>query len=53
MLNIFNFIGYGIGILLMIIALIMFIRDMRECKYNFVVIICMVTIIVLAGSEIL
>jgi len=50
-MNMFNIIGYGIGILFMLLALIMFIRDMRECKYNFVVIICMVTIIVLAGSE--
>jgi len=50
---IFNLIGYGVAILFMLIALIMFIRDMKENTYNLVVIICMVTVIVIAGSELL
>ena len=50
---IFNLIGYGVAILFMLIALIMFIKDMKENNYNLIVIVCMVLVIVLAGSELL
>jgi len=50
----FNIIGYGTGILLMLLALFMYIKQMKKLDFiEFSVIICMVAVILIAGSEII